>query len=147
MQLHWVSVMWAIAAIVLICAEMVIPGAFLLWLGLAAAAVFAVTLLFSGIGLLWQALLMIIFSYVSVQIYRRYFRGRTIHTDQPLLNQRAEQFIGQTLNLQKDIVNGRGQAQIGDALWTLVCDHDWPAGTRVKVVGIDGGMSLRVEAA
>ena len=60
---------------------------------------------------------------------------------------RAEQFIGQTLVLQNDLLGGRSQIQIGDALWTLRGDEDLFAGTRVRVVGVEGGMSLKVEAA
>ena len=54
MHWDWQAVTWAVIALVLIAAETLIPGAFLLWLGLAAAAVFLLLLLFD-LSLLAQA--------------------------------------------------------------------------------------------
>ena len=47
---------WACLSLALIAAEVIAPGVFMLWLGIAAAIVFAIVLLFPGIPILWQAL-------------------------------------------------------------------------------------------
>lgn len=58
MDLRWDVVGWAAVALLLFAAEAMAPGAFTLWMGLAAAAVFVgvlVVLVVPGIPLLAQA--------------------------------------------------------------------------------------------
>lgn len=145
MAWNWPAVIWGAIALLLIAAETMAPGAFLLWLGFAAAAVFAAVLLVPGLNLLVQIALFVILSFVSIQIYRTWFRAREPQSDRPTLNRRAEQLIGRVVPLERAIVDGRGRVQIADAFWD-VAGPDLPAGTPVRIVGADG-MVLRVEAA
>ncbi|MFZ5662179.1 MAG: NfeD family protein [Pseudomonadota bacterium] len=145
MAWNWPAVIWGTIALLLIAAETMAPGAFLLWLGFAAAAVFAAVLLVPGLNLLVQIALFVMLSFVSIQIYRTWFRAREPQSDRPTLNRRAEQLIGRVVPLERAIVDGRGRVQIADAFWD-VAGPDLPAGTPVRIVGADG-MVLRVEAA
>ena len=144
MRWDWQVVAWAAAALVLFALETMAPGAFMLWLGFAAAAVFAVVLLFD-IPVLAQVALFIVLSFISIQVYRRWFRGRTRGSDQPTLNRRAAALVGRVVPLERAIVSGRGRVQIADAFWE-VSGPELAAGTPVRIVAVDG-MNLRVEAA
>jgi len=62
-----------------------------------------------------------------------------------LLNRRAEQLIGRVVVLDQAIANGVGRARIDDAFW-VVAGPDLPAGSRVRVVAVDG-MTLKVQDA
>ena len=143
MELNWVAVTWGVLALILIVAEIVAPGAFLLWLGLAAAVLFVLTLAVPTMAVLWQIILFAIFSFIFIQVYRKFFRRRTRESDQPLLNRRADQLIGQVYKLETPIVDGRGQVRVGDAIWTVIGD-DLDAGRSVRVIAVNG-MDLRVE--
>ena len=136
---------WAVLALLLIAAETLAPGAFLLWMGLAAAAVFLGVLLVPGIPVLAQAAAFVVLSFVTIQVYRKWFRKAARQSDQPLLNRRADQLVGQVMPLEQAIVAGRGRVQIADAFWTVE-GPDMPAGTQVRVVAVDG-MSLKVQSA
>jgi membrane protein implicated in regulation of membrane protease activity len=144
MHWNWQVVAWAAAALVLVALETMVPGAFMLWLGLAAAAVFVVVLLFD-IPVLAQVALFVVLSFVSIQVYRRWFRGRARGSDQPALNRRTDALLGRVVTLERGIVAGRGRVQIADAYWEVL-GPDLPAGTPVRIVGAEG-MALRVEAA
>lgn len=144
-MMRWDVFTWAALAFALIAAETIVPGAFLLWLGFAAAAVFLIVLLVPGISVLTQVAIFIVLSFVSVMIYRKWFRGRGRPSDQPLLNKRSEQLIGQTAVLSAPIIDGEGRVQLGDAFWNVE-GPDLPAGTRVRIVATHG-MALQVEAA
>ncbi|KIQ96833.1 NfeD family protein [Lysobacter sp. A03] len=144
MQWDWQAVTWAVVALVLIAAETLIPGAFLLWLGVAAAAVFVLLLLFD-LSLLSQAVAFVVLSVISIQIYRTRFRGRGRQSDRPSLNRRADALVGHVAILHTAIVQGHGRVQIADAYWD-VTGPDLAAGTRVRVVGSEG-MTLRVQSA
>ena len=143
--MRWEVVAWAALAVILFAAEALAPGAFMLWMGFAAAAMFAVVWMFDGFGVLMQVVLFVVLSFASIQIYRTWFRQRGRQSDQPLLNRRAEQLIGRVVPLDQAIVNGSGRAKVDDAFW-VVAGPDLPAGNQVRVVAVDG-MTLKVQAA
>jgi len=143
MQTH--QIVWACFAVLLMAAEMAAPGAFLLWLGFAAAGVFLVVMAFPDLAPVWQAVIFVLLSIVSVSIYWQIFRKARIHSDQPLLNRRAQQLVGQVYPLESAIVSGRGRLKIGDAFWTVE-GPDAAVGTKVRIASVHG-MSLRVEPA
>ena len=142
--MRWDVFAWGVAALLLFAAEALAPGAFMLWLGFAAAVVFLGVLLVPGTTLLMQAVAFVVLSVISIQVYRTWFRGKQRASDQPLLNRRVAQLVGRVVPLERGIVNGRGRVQIADALWDVV-GPELPAGAPVRIVGADG-MTLRVVA-
>lgn len=143
--MRWDIFTWAAVALVLMALETMVPGAFLLWLGFAAAAVFLVVLVFPGMSLLAQVALFIVLGFVSVGIYRKWFRGRGRSSDMPTLNRRADQLVGHVAVLSAPIIDGEGRIQVADAFWTVE-GPDLPAGARVRVVAVRG-MALQVQPA
>ena len=143
--MRWDVFAWAAIALLLFAAEALAPGAFMLLLGFAAVVVFVVVLFFSGIPVLAQAAIFVVLSFVSIQVYRRWFRKREKPSDQPALNRRTVALIGRVVPLERAIVDGHGRVQIADAFWEVV-GPELPAGTQVRVTGADG-MTLQVEAA
>lgn len=143
--MRWDVFAWAALALLLFAAEALAPGAFMLWLGLAAAAVFLGVLLVPGIPMLAQAAAFVVLGFVSVQVYRTWFRGRGRASDQPALNRRSAALVGRVLPLERAIVDGRGRVQIADAYWE-VTGPELAAGTHVRIVGGDA-MTLQVEPA
>jgi membrane protein implicated in regulation of membrane protease activity len=136
-------IVWAGLALLLIAAETILPGVFLLWLGLAAAAVFAVLLVVPGLAPVWQAVAFVLLAFVSIAIYIKFFRENLKPSDQPLLNRRSEQLVGQVFPLESPIVDGRGRLKIGDAFWSAE-GEDLPAGTRVRIISAhDGNLQVR----
>ena len=142
--MRWDVFAWAAFALVLFAAEALTPGAFMLWLGLAAAAVFLGVLLVPDIPLLVQVGAFVVLSFISIQVYRRWFRRRERPSDQPALNRRTAALVGRVVPLERPIIDGRGRVQIADAYWE-VTGPELPAGTHVRIVGGDA-MSLQVEA-
>ena len=141
--MRWDVAGWAAVALLLFAAETMAPGAFMLWMGFAAALVFLGVLLVDGIPLLAQVAAFVVLSFISIQIYRTWFRGKARESDKPLLNRRAEQLVGKVATLDQAIVGGRGRVKIDDAFW-VVDGPDLPVGTRVRVVAVDG-MTLKVQ--
>lgn len=139
---------WMVLGAVLLIFEVLSPGVYLLWFGIAAILTGTVSLQLSGAAF-WgwqvQVLVFLALSLVSVLVGRRLFPATgTEDTDQPLLNQRDRQMIGRTATLADPIVEGRGRIRLGDTLWR-VSGPDLAAGTRVRVVAAENG-ELRVEA-
>ena len=142
--MRWEVVIWAVLAVTLFAAEALAPGAFMLWMGIAAAAVFLTVWAIDGMSVLLQVILFVVLSFVSIQVYRTWFRQRARPSDQPLLNRRAEQLIGRVVTLDQAISAGVGRAKVDDAFW-VVAGPDLPQGSTVRVVAVDG-MTLKVQA-
>ena len=137
---------WAAVALLLLAAEAIAPGAFMLWLAFAAAAMFVLVLLVSGLSVLTQACVFAVLAIASILVWHRWFRGkRSLSASGPVLNRRASALIGLVVPLDRAIVNGRGRVQIADAFWDVE-GPELPAGTPVRVMSAEG-MTLRVDAA
>ncbi|HEY0196997.1 MAG TPA: NfeD family protein [Rhodanobacter sp.] len=142
-----VHYLWWILALVLIAGELLLPGYFLLWIGVAAAAMGVVLWAVPSLGLLAQAVLFALLAITACVVYAKFLRSklerRAPGSEQ--LNRRAEQMIGQRYELVESIVNGRGKARVGDGQW-LVSGPDLPLGSTVEVLAVDG-TTLKVRAA
>ncbi|WP_022723060.1 NfeD family protein [Rhodopseudomonas sp. B29] len=129
---------WLIGGFVLMALELLAPGMFLFWLGLAA--------LLTGLSafvltLSWQLQLLIfaLFSIAAVPLWRRMARGGDTEsrTTNPYLNRRTEALVGREFTLEKPIEGGAGTVRIDDTVWR-VFGPDTPAGSRVRIVAADG---------
>ena len=135
---------WGVAGLVLLIVEMLVPGFYLLWLGIAAGVVALGVLLWPGMPFELQILIFAVASLGSILAWRRWRDKNPESSDQPNLNERANHYIGKVYTLDTAIVNGVGKVRLGDTVWR-VSGPDLEAGTAVKVVGVDG-MTLQVEA-
>lgn len=129
---HW----WILAGVLLIL-ELTSPIFVFLWLGFAAAAVGFLLLVFPSIPVEVQLVLFGVLSVVAVFAWRQYREVHPPVSDQPLLNQRGQQYTGRIFTLDQAIVNGVGKVEVDDSSWR-VKGPDLPVGTRVKVTGVDG---------
>ncbi len=136
---------WLGLGLLLVAAETLMPGAFLLWVGLAGIATGLTVWVLPASSGITQMLIFAGYSAATVLLSRKLIKAGPESSDQPLLNRRAEQLVGRTFPLDGAIANGQGKLKVGDALWS-VSGADQPAGTAVTVVGVDG-MVLKVERA
>jgi len=128
---------WFIISGVLLLLELLAPGIFFMFLGVAAAIVGVVDFI---IPMSWQMELTI-FSILSVALI---IIARPIvvkhlkkETDQPNLNNRSNTFVGQIYYLDEAIKSGKGSITINDTRWR-VRGTDAPKGTQVTVTKVDG---------
>lgn len=135
---------WVILAVALIILEMMIPGVSLLWFGLAAIIIGAVTLALASFApeaaahFTWelQLICFAVLAVATVLLIRRYSGPAADPSDEPGLNTRALRYVGRVFTVVDPIIDGRGKIQVGDSLWQAE-GSDMPAGTRVKVVGVN----------
>ncbi|OAF17762.1 NfeD family protein [Bradyrhizobium neotropicale] len=127
---------WLIFGFILMALEVFAPGVFLFWLGLASLLVGLVSFV---VHPSWQAQLLMfaVFAVAAVPVWRRLARAKTDAGASPFLNKRTEALLGREFTLEKPIIDGSGTVRIGDTVWR-VAGPDTPAGTRVKVVQVDG---------
>ena len=135
---------WLIFGFVLMALELIAPGVFLFWLGLAALLVGLVSF---ALHPSWQTQLLMfaVFAACAVPVWLRLARGNASANASPFLNRRAAALVGRVFTLEKPIIDGAGTVRIDDTVWR-VAGPDAPAGSRVRVVQADGA-SLTVAAA
>jgi inner membrane protein len=134
---------WFIAGGLLLVLEVLSPGVFMLWLGLAAILVGAISIF---VDWTWQAqfIAFAVFSVAAIPLWRRLSMRVGTATDQPFLNRRAEALVGRVLTLERPIVDGSGTIPIDDTVWRIT-GANVPAGSRVKIVRVEG-TALHVES-
>jgi membrane protein implicated in regulation of membrane protease activity len=136
---------WLIVGFILMALELLAPGVFMFWLGLAALLV---GLLSFAINPSWQAQLLMfaVFAAAAVPLWRRVARSNSaVSKSNPFLNKRTDALIGRVFTLEKPIIDGSGTVRIDDTVWR-VAGPDAPAGSRVRIVQADGAL-LTVAAA
>jgi inner membrane protein len=131
---------WFVAGVVLLVLEILVPGVFMLWLGLAALAVGAISL---AVVWSWQAqcITFVVLAAAAFPLWRKVARRPHKPTDQPFLNQRAQALVGRVFTLDKPIVDGAGTIAIDDTVWRAK-GKDCPSGSRVRVTQTDGTMLI-----
>lgn len=134
---------WMILAAVLFALELVVPGIFFMWFGVA-AGITGVIVFRYDLSWQWQLIWFCGLSLATVLFAAKYLRKHPLASERPLLNERAVQLIGQSFELVDPIVNGRGSIKTGDTIWRVE-GPELPRGARIKVVGADGTV-LKVEA-
>ena len=143
-ELRWDVFGWTVFALLLFGMEVLAPGAFMLWLAFAASLMVAIVWLIPGLSFLVQAVLFVVLGFISILIYRKWYRGQEVVSDQPALNRRTAQLVGRIVPLDRAIERGTGRVQIADAYWE-VSGPDLPTGASVRIIGAEG-MTLTVEA-
>lgn len=134
---------WFLIAVVLLALELLATGVVFVWLAVAAAIVGVVHLVFPGISWELQFVLFAGLSFVSVFLGRRIVDRNPVATEDETLNRRGEQHIGRSYEVVDAIHDGSGRVKVGDSIWSAE-GPDAEAGSRVKVVGVEGTV-LKVE--
>ncbi|HHN68208.1 MAG TPA: NfeD family protein [Thermopetrobacter sp.] len=138
---------WWSLGLLLLIAEMIAPGIFLMWLGLAALLTGGVDWLFPQLAWHWQLIVFAAFAAALVFGLRPLLSAEENEGPDSTLNRRLHALIGRAATLEKPIVNGRGEVRIGDTIWR-VSGPDLPAGATITVTGVnERDLTLRVEKA
>ena len=135
---------WWVLGLLLLGIEVIAPGFFFLWFGIAAILIGIGALLFTW-PWQWQVIGFLVVSVVAALIGRRYAGKPDVESEDPHLNLRAGRLKGRTFVLGEPIREGRGRVRVDDTVWQ-VRGPDLPAGSRVVVTGADGPV-LEVEGA
>jgi inner membrane protein len=140
MQLEWWH--WAVAGIVLILAELAVPAFVLVWFGLGALVV-AVLVAVMAISVTAQLSAWLVVSVLLVFLWFRVFRPESHRTR---IGMSAPAMIGEIGLLTQAVAPfGRGEVRfqkplLGADTWPCMADEEIAAGTRVKVVAVEGSL-------
>ena len=127
---------WAIAGVILLIAEVIAPGFFLFFVGVAAIAtgLFTETLSLGAVG---QVILFVLFAVLTVALGRRWYARSSTQSLDPMLNDRAARLVGQTVEAVDPIDDHGGRVKVADGEWSAR-GSPAAAGEMVRIIGVDG---------
>ena len=134
--------LWMIGGVLLLIAEIIAPGFFLVFVGAAAMATGAFALLFD-LGTTAQLALFALYALLAVMVGRRFYANAATNGGDPLLNDRSARLVGKVVTVVVAVDEHNGRVRVGDGEWSA---RGGPAaaGERVRIVDIDGNC-LKVE--
>ena len=135
---------WLSIGLLLMIAELFIPGTFVMWFGFGAVLTGLIVGIIGGLSVAMQLLIFAIMSVISLGlglfVYGKIFgpnkeRGNDIRTG-------AQRLIGKTFVVSETIQNGKGKVVVGDTVWLARSKKKIAKGAEVVVVDVDGTQLL-----
>ena len=132
--------LWLIGGVVLLIAEIIAPGFFLLFIGAAAMATGVFTILFD-LGAAPQLALFALYAVIALMFGRKVYANRDVNSSDPLLNDRSARLVGKVVTVVNAVDDHDGRVRVGDSEWSA---RGGPAaaGERVRGTGVDGNCLL-----
>jgi hypothetical protein len=134
---HW---FWIALGLFLSAAEIIAPGVFLIWLGLA-AVITGIVAWALPIGVPLQVVIFALLAMFAVYAGKKYVKDNPIPEADPKMNRRGARLEGEIALVTQAIEAGTGRVKLGDSEWN-VRGPDVAAGSRVRVTGADGAVLL-----
>lgn len=137
---------WFTVGLIFAISELFVPGVYLLWFGFAS---FTMGILVHFINFtpietcVVFALLAGMYSAFGWWAYAKILKKNS--EKNKYLNDMAGGYIGKVYQLSQDVVDGRAKAKVGDSFWLVETeDEELKKGDKVKVIGVDNGVILKV---
>jgi membrane protein implicated in regulation of membrane protease activity len=137
LEAHWV---WLTLGVLLAGLEMLVPGVYLIWLGIAAIVTGVLTGLLH-LSLPAQVIDFVFLSLIVAYSARRFLSESPIVSADPLMNRRGARLVGETAVVVQAIEHGSGRVHVGDSEW-IAKGPDLPVGERVRITGNEGATLL-----
>ena len=135
--------LWLIGGVILLIAELIAPGFFLIFIGAAAIATGILAFLLP-LGIALQLGIFAVLAYLAARFGgRRAYAMRYDYSADPLLNDRAKRLLGQVVIVSQAVDSNGGRVRVGDSEWSARGGPAAP-GERVRIVDIEGNC-LKVE--
>ena len=135
--------LWLIGGVLLLIAELIAPGFFLVFIGGAAIAT-GVAAMLLPLSLPLQLALFAALAYLSARIGgRRAYAMKFDYSSDPFLNDRVKRLLGRVVVATQPIDSNGGRVRVGDSEWSARGGPAQP-GERVRIVDIEGNC-LKVE--
>lgn len=136
---------WFIIGCLLMALEAIIPGVFILWIGLAAIVVGLFVSLWPEAPLGIQFLVLAIAIGASVWAGLQLHRKRRLSVEQTGLNSGLQSYIGRQAVAITAFTQGQGRIRLDDSFYTALSTTHIEEGSVVRVTAIEGSL-LVVEA-
>ena len=133
--------LWLSFGLGLILLELLLPGVYLFWIGLAALLV-AIPAAFIDLDPVYLALLFVLAMAISVGVGMKVQSRKKTNAD--TLNQGLDAYLGTGTTVAESMENGQQSVRIylAGTTYRAVCHQPVNRGDRVKIIGMENGVFL-----
>ena len=126
---------WIILGLILSILEMLLPGIFLIWIGIAAFLTSIVV--YFGAGLYLQIVAFAVFSIITTILGKKAYDKLDVKNS---INQKSVDLIGEEVTLLFDVEDGKSRVKLADSQWTVKTSENLKKGDKVRVVKVNGNI-------
>lgn len=129
---------WLTLGFVLLALELLAPGVFIMWWGLSALILAALSAFLPHLGIAYQIPIFAILAIIFSLIWWKYQHGKDKQDDeQTSLNSREHVMIGAKGVIVEILENGIARGKFGDTTWRVI-GTDLKIGDKVQVQKVEG---------
>lgn len=128
---------WLVLGLLLCVSEILTPGFFIFFIGVAALVTGIINWLLPELPFTITGVFFIFFA-VAFSFFGRSFYKKSPQRKHNTLNRRGEQYIGQTFTVIENSKNGYGKIKVGDTVWSTRSEKELKVGDTVTVKSVDG---------
>ncbi|MBR3675749.1 MAG: NfeD family protein [Alphaproteobacteria bacterium] len=139
---------WLIWGLILSLLELVVPGTYLIWFGLAGLLMSLLTFFIPmslTAQIIWFAVFSGIFAFIGWYAYRYIFKTLKAPKEYQNLNDSAQQYVGRTVTVAEDVKDNQTKVQIGDSYWLAYSEKPLKKGATAKVTAVKDSLILVIE--
>lgn len=131
------EVVWFLIGMVLLLAELILPGLIVLFFGVG-AWITALCCMFWDISLEVQLIIFLLSSIVTLALLRRLLRKKYMKTREGESAEMEDEYIGKTAAVLEDFdSNGMGKVSFKGAVWTAFSAQPVVKGQTVRITGFE----------
>lgn len=131
--------MWLIGGLLLAGLEIVVPGVYLLWVGLGAILTGTVLWLLPELGPVTQLMVFSLSMFASVAVGFVVQRKSGTDAGATMLNREMESFVGRACEAASEFRNGAGRVRLGDTTYAAISDAEVAEGDPLTIIAIEDG--------
>lgn len=139
---------WLIWGLILSLLELLVPGTYLIWFGLAGLLMSMLTFFIPmslTTQIIWFAVFSGIFAFIGWYAYRYVFKKLKAPKEYQNLNDSAQQYVGRTVTVAEDVKDNQTKVQIGDSYWLAYSEKPLKKGATAKVKAVKDSLILVIE--
>jgi len=129
---------WLIIGIACGILEIVLPGVFFLWVGVASFVVAGLLATFSDMTWEVQFVIFSVSLVLSVLVGRQIYNRKPPADEEGTLNNPAALHKGKEFTLSEASIDKETTVTMGDTIWTVALETNLPKGTEIVITGMDG---------
>ncbi|MDE0932645.1 MAG: NfeD family protein [Novosphingopyxis baekryungensis] len=130
--------LWMIGGVLLVVAEMLVPGIYLLFVGAAAVLTGVATWMYD-FGPVFQIGLFALFLLAAILIGNQVYKRNPVASSDPDLNNRSARLVGTSVTVIDAVSANGGRVKVGDGVWPAR-GPDLAVGETARVLHVDGGV-------
>ena len=139
---------WLIIGLALSILELIVPGTYLIWFGLAGLCMSVLTYFIPmalSTQIIWFAVFSAVFAVIGWYSYRYIFKKMQAPKEYQNLNDSAQQYIGRTVTIAEEVVDSQTKVKVGDTYWLAYTEKPLKKGDKAKVTAVKDSLILIVE--